>query len=70
MWEQLATGQTDLKQVVPRQVFTPYCHLLISSVLVVLSYADCLWITGVSCLQSEICQQFGSMPGLKFRLFC
>ena len=40
-WEQLATDQTDSWQVVPRQVFTPYDCLLISSAFVVLRRVGC-----------------------------
>ena len=39
VWEQLATDQTDLWQVVPRQVFTSYDCLLISVAVVVLCHA-------------------------------
>ena len=38
--------QFDLWQVVPRQVFTPYTHLLISTVVDV-SRVGCLWVTNV-----------------------
>ena len=47
VWEQLAMGQTDSWQVVPRQVFTPYNCLLISVAFVVLCCIGCLWVTGV-----------------------
>ena len=40
-------NQTDPRQVVPRQVFTPYDCLLISVAVVVLRRVGCLWITGV-----------------------
>ena len=39
--------QFDLWQVVPRQVFTPYSCLLISTAFVVVSYVGCLGVTGV-----------------------
>ena len=45
--EQLATDQTDPWQVVPRQVFTPYSRLLISTEFVVVSRVGCLGLTGV-----------------------
>ena len=35
--------QNDTWEVVPKQVFTPYCHLFISSAFVVLSPVGCLW---------------------------
>ena len=40
--------QFDTWQVVPRQVFTPYSHLLISTVtaFVVISHVGCLRVTG------------------------
>ena len=44
-WEQLATDQFDPCQVVLRQVFTPYSHLMISSAFVVVSRVGCLWVT-------------------------
>ena len=47
VWEQLAMDQFDPWQVVPRQVFTPYSHLLISTVIVVVSHIGCLEVTGV-----------------------
>ena len=47
VWEQAATDQFDLWQVVPRQVFTPYSHLLISTVFVVVSCVGCLRVTGM-----------------------
>ena len=39
--------QIDPWQVVPRQVFTPYSHLLISIVFIVFSRVGCL---GVACV--------------------
>ena len=39
--------QTDPLQVVPRQVYTPYSRLLISTALVVVSRVSCLGVTGV-----------------------
>ena len=45
--EQLATDQTDPLQVVPRQEFTPYSRLLISSASVVVSRVGCLGVTSV-----------------------
>ena len=45
--KQLARGHDDLWSVVPRQIFAPYCHILISSELVVLGYVGCLRITSV-----------------------
>ena len=47
VWEQLATDQFDPWQVVPRQVFTPFSRLLISTALVVVSGVGCLGVTGV-----------------------
>ena len=44
---QLAMDQTDLWQVVPRQVFTPYNCSLISVAFIVLCCGGCLWVTGV-----------------------
>ena len=46
-WEQLATDQFDPWQVVPRQVFTPFSRLLISTAFVVASCVGCLVVTGV-----------------------
>ena len=46
-WEQLAIAQTDMWTVVPRQVFTPYSRLLISTVFVVANCLGCLGVTGV-----------------------
>ena len=37
VWEQLAMDQFDPWQVIPRQVFTPYSRLLISTAFVVVS---------------------------------
>ena len=37
----------DPWQVVPRQVFIPYSHLLISTALVVVSCVGCLGVTGL-----------------------
>ena len=42
VWEQLAMDQFDPWQVVPRQVFTPYSHLLISTEFVFVSRIGCL----------------------------
>ena len=39
--------QFDCWQVVPRQVFTPYSHLLISTAFVIASRVGCLGGTGV-----------------------
>ena len=39
--------QTDPWQVVPKQVFTPYSPLLISTVFVVVSRVSYLWVTSV-----------------------
>ena len=39
--------QSDPWQVVPRQVFTPYFHLLISTAFVVVSRVACHGVTGV-----------------------
>ena len=39
--------QNDPWQVVPRQVFTPYSRLLISTAFVVLRRVGCLGVTGV-----------------------
>ena len=39
--------QLDSWQVVPRQVFTPYSHLLISTAFVVASRLSCLGVTGM-----------------------
>ena len=39
--------QTDPWQVVPRQVFTPCSHLLISTLFVVVSHVGCLGVSGV-----------------------
>ena len=41
--------QVDPWQVVPRQVFIPYSHLLISTVFVVAIHVGCLRVNGVSC---------------------
>ena len=40
--------QTDTRQVVPRQVFTPYDCLMISEAFVVLCRVGCLCVTSVS----------------------
>ena len=45
------TMQQQQQQVVPRQVFTPYSCLLISTALVVVSRVGCLGLTGVHQLQ-------------------
>ena len=45
--ELIPVCQFDPWQVVPRQVFTPYSHLLISTVIVVVSHIGCLEVTGV-----------------------
>ena len=45
--ERLATDQFDPWQVVPRQVFTPYSRLLVSTAFVVVSRIGCLALTGV-----------------------
>ena len=47
VWDQLATDQFDPWQVVPRQVFTLYSRLLISTAFVVASRVGCLGVTGV-----------------------
>ena len=47
VWEQHATDQFDQWQVVPRQVFTPYSRLLISTAFVVVSHVGCLGVSGV-----------------------
>ena len=47
VWKQLATEQFDPWQVVPRQVFTHYSCLLISTAFVVVSCVGCLGVTGV-----------------------
>ena len=39
------TYQFNPWQVVPRQVFTPYSHLLISTAFVVVSLLGFLWVT-------------------------
>ena len=44
----LATDQFDPWQVAPRQVFTPYSRLLISTVFDVVSRVGCLGVSGVS----------------------
>ena len=44
VWEQLATDQFDPRQVVLRQIFTPYSRLLISTVV---SRIGSLGVTGV-----------------------
>ena len=40
-WEILAMDQSDLWQIVPRQEFTPYSHLLLSTALVFLRQLVC-----------------------------
>ena len=45
--EQLSTYRSVSWKVFPRLVFITYCHMLISSVLVVLSPVGCLWIISV-----------------------
>ena len=53
LWEQLATDQFDTWQVVPRQIFTPYFRLLISTAFL-LSVA--LVVSGYPvCKKSDIC---------------
>ena len=47
VWEHLVTDQTDQRQVVPRQVFTPYDCLLISVAFVFLFRVGCVWVTDV-----------------------
>ena len=47
--------QFDPWQVVPRQVFTPYFRLLISTAFVVVSSAGCHLVTGV-CFYYEYIQ--------------
>ena len=47
VWEQLATDQFDPWQVVPRQVFTPFDCLLISTAFVLVSSVGCLGVTDV-----------------------
>ena len=47
VWEQLATDQFDPWQVVPDQVFTSYCLILVSAAFVVLSRVGFLGVTGV-----------------------
>ena len=47
IWEQLATDQFDPWQIVPRQVFTSYSRLLISTAFVVVSHVGCLGVNGV-----------------------
>ena len=37
----------EVLQVITKQVLTPYCHILISFVLVILSQVGCLQIIGV-----------------------
>ena len=44
-WEQLARDQFHLWHVVPRQVFTPDSHLLISTAFVVVSHIGFLGVT-------------------------
>ena len=46
VWEQLSTDRFDPWQVVPRQVFTPYSRLLISTAFVVVSHVGCPGVTG------------------------
>ena len=48
--------QTDLWQVVPRQVFTPYDCLLISVAFVVLCPADCFWVKLTGLDQTDLWQ--------------
>ena len=45
--KQLATDQTDRGKLFPRQVFTPYFRLLISTAFVVVSRVGCLGVIGV-----------------------
>ena len=51
--------QFDPWQFVPRQVFTPYSHLLISTAFVVVSHVDCLGVTGV-CMYSLFADNLSS----------
>ena len=46
--------QFDPWQVVPRQVFTPYSRLLISTAFVVVNRVGCLGITGVLCHKTRL----------------
>ena len=46
--------QFDTWQVVPRQVFTPYSRLLISTAFVVVSHMGCLGVSGVVKLSGEM----------------
>ena len=45
--------QVDPWQIVPRQVFTPNFHLLISTAFVVVSRVGCLGVTGVYTVNQE-----------------
>ena len=45
--------QTDPRQVVSRQLFTPYDSIWISVALVVLCRVGCLWVTGVNTEAAE-----------------
>ena len=47
IWEQLARNQFDPSQVVSRQVFTLYSHLLISTAFVVVNRVGCFGVSGV-----------------------
>ena len=47
VWEQLATDQFDPWQVVPRQVFTSYSRLSISTACVVINRVGCVGVTEV-----------------------
>ena len=40
--------QFDPWEVIPRQVFTPFSHSLISTAFVVVSHFGCLWVTNLS----------------------
>ena len=53
LWEQLATDQCDPSQVVPRQVFSPYSRMLISTAFVVISRVCCLG--GNLCVDRPAC---------------
>ena len=53
VWEQFATDLSDPWQVVPRQVFTPYSRLLISTAFVFVRHVGCLGVTGVRKMSLE-----------------
>ena len=46
VYEQLSTDQFDPWQFVPRQVFTPYSRLFISTAFVIVSPVGCLGVIG------------------------